>query len=171
MSMLRFDPFRDLDRLSSQMVSGTRTPALLPMDAWRAGDAYHVALDVPGVDPSSIELTVERNAVTVQAQRQAPFGQGDQVLLAERPQGSFTRQLMLGEGLDAEQVQANYTDGVLHLTIPVRQSAQPRRIEVGQGGQQQGSPPKVIDMTDGQQTDVQNSQQQPPGPGEADLGR
>ncbi len=150
MSILQFDPFRDplrgLDRLASQLVSGTRTAALLPMDAWRAGDQYHVALDVPGVDPGSIELTVERNAVTVQAQRQASFGEDDQVLLAERPQGGFTRQLMLGEGLDPEQVQADYTDGVLHLTIPVKQSAQPRRIEVGRTAQPGES--RVIDVTD-----------------------
>lgn len=162
MSILRFDPFRDpfrdLDRITSQLVSGTRTPALMPMDAWRAGDAYHVALDLPGIDPDSIELTVERNALTVQAQRQAPFREGEQVLVAERPQGSFTRQLMLGEGVDAEQVQADYANGVLQLTIPVKQSAQPRRIQVGQGSQQQAiQQPRVIDVASGEQ---QGSRQQ-----------
>ena len=158
MSIMRFDPFRDLDRLTSQLVSGTRTPALMPMDAWRAGDAYHVALDLPGVDPSSVELTVERNALTVQAQRQAAFAEGEQVLIAERPQGSFTRQLVLGEGVDAEAVKADYTNGVLHLTIPVKQSSQPRRIEVGQGGQQQAQP-QVIDMTAGQSGEQQSGGQ------------
>lgn len=153
MSIMRFDPFRDFDRLTSQLVSGTRTPALMPMDAWRSGDAYNVALDLPGIDPASIELTVERNTLTVQAQRQAPFSEDEQVLIAERPQGSFTRQLVLGEGMDTDEVQADYTNGVLHLTIPVKQSAEPRRIEVGQGAGQHGDQqqPRTIDMTSGDQ--------------------
>lgn len=150
MSILSFDPFRDpfrdLDRLTAQMASGVRTPALMPMDAWKSGDVYHVALDLPGVDPASVDLTVERNSLTVQAVRAAAFGEEDQVLVAERPQGSFSRRLVLGDGLDSEQVQAQYSDGVLHLTIPVKQSAQPRRIQISQGA---GSP-KVIDMTGGE---------------------
>ena len=158
MSILRFDPFRDpfrdLDRLASQMASGVRTPALMPMDVWRAGDAYHVELDLPGLDASSVELTVERNSLTVQAQRKAPFGEGDQILVAERPQGSFTRQLVLGDGLDNEQVQASYSDGVLHLTIPVKQSDQPRPIEISQDQREQST---VIDMTDQQTTSDQQS--------------
>ena len=137
MSLLRFDPFRDpfreMDRLTNQLLSGTRTPASLAMDVWRSGQEYHVALDLPGVDPDSVELTVERGMVTIRAERQQAFGQGDQVLLAERPQGAFTRQLMLGEGVDQENLQADYRDGVLHLTIPVAQQAQPRRISVGRG--------------------------------------
>ena len=124
MSILTFDPFRDpfrdLDRLTAQMASGVRTPALMPMDAWKSGDTYHVALDLPGVDPSSVDLTVERNSLTVQAERNAAFGDEDQVLVAERPQGSFSRRLVLGDGLDSEQVRAEYSDGVLHLMIPVK---------------------------------------------------
>ena len=135
MSILRFDPFRDpfreMDRLSNQLLSGTRTPASLPMDVWRNGDQYNVALDLPGVDPSSVDVTVERGVVTIRAERRQEFGEGNQVLLAERPQGSFTRQLLLGEGVDQESLQADYRDGVLLLTIPVAQQAQPRRIEVG----------------------------------------
>lgn len=137
MSVLRFDPFGDpfraIDRLTNQMLSGTRTPASLPMDVWRSGQEYRVALDLPGISPDSVEITVERGVVTIRAERQQQFGQGDQVLLAERPQGSFTRQLMLGEGVDQENLQADYRDGVLHLTIPVAQAAQPRRIQVGRG--------------------------------------
>lgn len=152
MSILSFDPFRDpfrdLDRLTAQMASGVRTPALMPMDAWKSGDTYHVALDLPGVDPSSVDLTVERNSLTVQAQRNASFGEDDQVLVAERPQGSFSRRLVLGDGLDSEQVHAEYADGVLHLTIPVKQSAQPRRIQIGQ----RQEAPKVIDMTEGERS-------------------
>jgi HSP20 family protein len=155
MSMMHFEPFRafrDLDRLSSQMLSGTRVPLAMPMDVWREGQTYHVALDLPGVQADQIDLRVERNTLTVTAQRQGSFGRqgeaaqqseqgnGQQVLVAERPMGTFTRQLVLGEGLDAEQVQADYTDGVLHLTIPLAQAAQPRRIQVGQGGGSGGSP-------------------------------
>ena len=89
----------------------------MPMDAWRCADGYHVALDLPGVDPGSTELTVERNSLTVQATRKAVFGGDDQVLTAERPQGSLTRHLILGDGVDAENVRASYSNGVLNLTI------------------------------------------------------
>ena len=145
MSILRFDPFRDLDRLASQLVSGTRVPQMMPMDAWRSGQAYHVELDLPGVDPASVDLTVERNALTVRAERRPAQQEGDEVLVAERPQGTFTRQLVLGEGLDVENVRADYTNGVLHLTIPVAQSAQPRKVEIRHGGGQQ---PQVIEAHD-----------------------
>jgi HSP20 family protein len=165
MAIIRFDPFRDpfrdLDRLASQLVSGTRTPAPMPMDAWRSADGYHIALDLPGVDPASTELTVERNSLTVQATRQAVFGDDDQVLTAERPQGSFSRQLILGDDVDAENVRADYTNGVLNLTIPVKQSAQPRRIEIGhdeQGGPQR---PQVIDVTDKAPNDPAQTTPQP----------
>ena len=168
MSMMHFEPFRsfrDLDRLSSQLLSGTRVPMAMPMDVWREGQTYHVALDLPGVQADSIDLRVERNTLTVSAQRQTSFGaaggggaaegQGGggqvQVVVAERPMGSFTRQLVLGEGLDTESVQAEYDDGVLHLTIPVAQAAQPRRIQVGQRGQGQDVQPRVIEGGDGGQ--------------------
>ena len=135
MSVLRFDPFgdpfRQLDRLTNQMLSGTRTPASLPMDVWRSGQDYHVALDLPGVDPDTVELTVERGVVTIRAERGQPFGPGEQVLLAERPQGSFTRQLILGDGVDQENLRADYRDGVLHLTVPAAEQTRSRRIQVG----------------------------------------
>jgi HSP20 family protein len=165
MSIIRFDPFRDpfrdLDRLASQLVSGSRTPAPMPMDAWRSADGFHVALDLPGVDPASTELTIERNSLTVQATRQAVFGDDDQVLTAERPQGSFTRQLILGDDVDAENVRADYTNGVLNLTIPVKQTAQPRRIEIGhdvQGGRQR---PQLIEVTDEAPKDTAQTTPQP----------
>ena len=160
---MHFEPFRsmrDLERLSSQMLSGTRVPLGMPMDVWRQGQTYHVALDLPGVDPDGIDLRVERNTLTVTAQRAALFaaegggggegeqggagqGQGQsqsQVVVAERPQGTFTRQLLLGEGLDPSAVQADYTDGVLHLTIPVAEAERPRRIQVSSGGSSGGQP-------------------------------
>ena len=118
----------------------------MPMDAWRSADGYHVALDLPGVDPGSTELTVERNSLAVQAM----FGEGDQVLTAERPQGSLTRHLILGDDVDAENVRAGYSNGVLNLTIQLKQAAQTRRIEIGHDNDKQGGgrdPPQVIDVT------------------------
>ena len=141
MSVMRFepfgDPFRTLDRLSSQLMSGRRTPMGMPMDVWQAEDGYHVALDLPGIDPGSVEITSERNVLTIRAERRAEYEEGHNVLLAERPQGTFTRQLQVGEALDTEKVQATYTNGVLLLTIPLAEAAQPRRIEVQHGGGRQ----------------------------------
>ena len=138
MSVMRFepfaDPFRALDRLTSQLVSGRRTPMGMPMDVWQADDGYHVALDLPGIDPGSVEITSERNVLTIRAERRAEYEEGHNVLLAERPQGSFTRQLQVGDALDTTKVAATYNNGVLMLTIPMAESAQPRRIEVQSGG-------------------------------------
>jgi len=150
MSVIRFepfgDPFRQIDRLTSQLLSGTRTPIAMPMDVWQAEDGFHVALDLPGVDPNSVEITVERNLLTIRAERRPEFQEEHNVLVAERPQGGFTRQLQLGESLDSEDVQADYSDGVLRLTIPVAQAAQPRRITVGQGGAEgSGGQPRVVE--------------------------
>lgn len=141
MSLMRFepfaDPFRNIDRLASQLASGARMPMGMPMDVWQAEDGYHVALDLPGVDPGSVEITSERNMLTIRAERRAEYEQGHNVLLAERPQGRFTRQLQVGDGVDAGKVTATYKDGVLLLTIPLSEQAQPRRIEVQHGGGQQ----------------------------------
>jgi HSP20 family protein len=139
-SVLRFDPFGDpygqMDRLTSQLLSGTRTPMGMPMDVWQAEDGFHVALDLPGVDPDSVDITTERNILTVRAERKPEFGPDQKVLIAERTQGSFTRQLQLGDTVDSEKVQASYADGVLHLTLPLAPTAQPRRIEVRSSGRQ-----------------------------------
>ena len=138
MSVLRFDPFgdpfRQMDRLTNQLLSGTRTPMGMPMDVWQADDGFHVSLDLPGVDPSSVDISTERHVLTITAERHPEYQQGQNVLVAERPQGSFTRQLQLGDTVDAENVQARYADGVLHLTLPITQAAQPRRIQVQIGG-------------------------------------
>jgi len=139
MSILRFDPFREfseVDRLTQQLLSGTRTPASLPMDVWRSGDTYCVALDLPGMNEESLDVTLERGALTVHAERQRAFGEDDSVLVAERPQGSFTRRLMLGDDLDAERIEADYRNGVLLLRIPVAQAAQPRKVEIRRGEEQ-----------------------------------
>lgn len=135
MSLTNFDPFgrdsfRGLDRLTSQLLSGTRTPMGMPMDMWQADDGYHVALDLPGADPDSVEITSERNVITIRAERRSEYGEESNILLAERPQGVFTRQLQIGDGLDSTKVEASYSNGVLALAIPVSEAAQPRRIQV-----------------------------------------
>ena len=135
MSVLRFEPFRDpfreLDRLISMAASGTRAPLGMPMDVYRAQDgSYHLEADLPGVDPDSVEVTVEHGTLTIRAERAPHYGESEQVIAAERPQGSFTRQLSLGEGVDSEHLTAGYADGVLHVTIPASPKAQARRVEV-----------------------------------------
>jgi HSP20 family protein len=131
--LMRFDPFRELDRVTQQLWSGTR-PAVMPMDAYRHGEEFVVNFDIPGVDPDSIDLTVEKNVLTVTAQRSWQPAEGVQVLANERPQGSFSRQLFLGESLDTERISANYNNGVLTLTIPVAEAAKPRKVEIASGG-------------------------------------
>jgi HSP20 family protein len=133
-SVLRFDPFgdpfRQMDRLTSQLLSGTRTPMGMPIDVSQTDDGFHVCLDLPGVDPDSVDITTERNTLTIKAERRAEYEDGQNVLIAERPQGTFTRQLQLGDTVDTENIQASYSDGVLHLTLPMTQAAQPRRVQV-----------------------------------------
>jgi HSP20 family protein len=135
--LMRFDPFRDFDRITQQLWSGAR-PAAMPMDAYRRGDQFMVHFDLPGVDPGSIDLTVEKNVLTVSAERNWQAGEGYEVVASERPQGKFTRQLFLGEGLDYDHISAGYDHGVLTVTIPVAEAAKPRKVEIqaGEGGQQ-----------------------------------
>jgi HSP20 family protein len=133
--LMRTDPFRELDRLTEQALRafGTRArPAAMPMDAWRDGDHFVIAFDIPGVDPSSLDLDVERNVLTVSVERPAPQDVDD-MLAAERPSGVFSRQLVLGDNLDLEKVDAKYETGVLTLRIPVAEQAKPRKIEVTSG--------------------------------------
>jgi HSP20 family protein len=127
--LMRFDPLREFDRVFEQAWSQTRQ-ASMPMDAYRHGDSFVVNLDLPGVDPSSIDLTVERNVLTVSAERHWQAVEGDQVVASERRQGAFSRQLFLGDGLDAERIHATYENGVLTVTIPVAAAAKPRKIQV-----------------------------------------
>jgi HSP20 family protein len=130
--LMRTDPFRELDRLSQQVFGTQGTlarPAVMPMDAWRDGDTFVVELDLPGVNPDSIDLDVERNVLTVKAER--PGRDGDaELIAAERPRGVFSRQLILGDTLDTERVAASYDAGVLSLRIPVAEQAKPRKITI-----------------------------------------
>src|SRR6266571_5583634 len=132
MSVLRFEPLRDpFERLISMAATGTRAPLGLPMDVYRGQDgSYHVEADLPGADPDSVEVTVEHGVLTIQAERTPHYGESEQVIAAERPQGPFTRQLSLGEGVDSENLTAGYADGVLHVTIPASPKAQARRVEI-----------------------------------------
>jgi HSP20 family protein len=136
--LMRTDPFRELDRLSQQMFGGQGTlarPSAMPMDAWRDGDSFHVEFDLPGVDPDSIDLDVERNVVTVKAER--PVRASDaEMIAAERPRGVFSRQLVLGDNLDTDHIEAGYAAGVLSLRIPVAERAKPRKIAISTGKEQ-----------------------------------
>lgn len=136
--LMRADPFRDLDRLAQQLWNGTTArPSVMPMDAWRAGNEFVVVFDLPGVAPDGIDLDVERNVVTVRAERQAPAGEDTEMIAAERPHGVFSRQLVLGENLDTDRISAAYDAGVLTLRIPVAEEAKPRKIAVAGGGERQ----------------------------------
>lgn len=128
--LMRTDPFREIERM---LDDGRRTPRSFPMDAYRRGDEMVMAFDLPGLDADSIELTVERNVLTVKAERILRFEEGDEVAVSERPQGAFTRQVFLGETLDADRLRADYTNGVLTLRVPIAESAKPRRIEINAG--------------------------------------
>ncbi|MFJ8818119.1 MULTISPECIES: Hsp20/alpha crystallin family protein [Amycolatopsis] len=136
--LMRTDPFRELDRLTQQVFgqgSGTWSrPAVMPMDAYRAGDEFVVVFDLPGVNPDAIELDVERNVLTVKAERR-PSAAGDNVEMqvAERPLGVFSRQLFLGDTLDTDHIKATYESGVLTLRIPVAEAAKPRKIAIESG--------------------------------------
>ena len=127
--LMRTDPFRDLDRFTEQIFGTTTRPAAMAMDAWREGEEFVVELDLPGVSPDSIAVDVERNVLTVRAER--PARSGDQEMVAtECPRGVFSRQLILGDTLDTENIAASYDAGVLHLRIPVAERAKPRKITV-----------------------------------------
>ena len=129
--LMRTDPFREFDRLAQQVLGAgtTSRPAVMPMDAWREGDTFVIEFDLPGVAPDTLDIDVERNVLTVKAER--PRRSGDwEVLASERPTGLFSRQLVLGDNLDLDRVDAAYDAGVLRLRVPVAERAKPRKIEV-----------------------------------------
>jgi HSP20 family protein len=126
---MRTDPFRDLDRLTQQVFGTAARPAVMPMDAWRDGDTFHIEFDLPGVNVDSIDLDVERNVLTVRADRSMAEG-ANELIAAERPRGVFSRQVILGDNLDTDRIEADYSGGVLHLLIPVAEKAKPRKITI-----------------------------------------
>lgn len=127
--LMRTDPFRDFDRLTQQVFGTTARPASMPMDAYRKGDTFYIKLDLPGTTLEGIDLTVEQNVLTVHATRQGMDSEVE-MLVAERPAGTFTRQVFLGDTLDADHIEADYTAGVLTLTIPVHEAAKPRKVAI-----------------------------------------
>ena len=134
--LMRTDPFRELDRLTEQFLggqAGRNRPSMIPLDAYRQGDRFVVHFDVPGVAADDVDLTIEKNVLTVSARREWDSGDGVEVVASERPQGTFTRQLFLGESLDGDRVDANLHDGVLTVTIPVAEQAKPRKVAIDTG--------------------------------------
>jgi HSP20 family protein len=148
MTLIRFDPFRELDRLADQALVSARTARTLPMEALRRGDQFIVSIDVPGTAPNDIDVTVERNVVEITAHRQPVRQEGDEVIVDERPQGEFRRQLFLGENLDSDNLRAACDRGVLTLTIPVSEASKPRKVQLGRSDEgqqpvQTGSAPRA----------------------------
>ena len=134
--LMRFDPFRDLDRLTQNLWGGdVRRLNGVPMDAYRKGSEFVVHFDVPGINPDTIDLTVEKNVLTVSAERTRQWGDDvEEVVVSERPVGTFSRQLFLGETLDSEHIEANCDNGVLTLRIPIAEAAKPRKVEISASG-------------------------------------
>ncbi len=140
MMLMRTDPFREFDRLAQQVLGAgtTSRPAVMAMDAWRQGDEFVIEFDLPGVQPETLDIDVERNVLTVRAERPAPNGDWE-MLASERPTGLFSRQLVLGDNLDLDRLEANYDGGVLRLRVPVAEKAKPRKVEVTRSGRQDQS--------------------------------
>ncbi|MEJ1202452.1 Hsp20/alpha crystallin family protein [Streptomyces sp. BB1-1-1] len=136
--LMRTDPFREFDRITQQLFGSTpgtwSRPSAMPMDAYREGDAYVIAFDLPGVDPDAIDIDVERNMLTVKAERRPVTKSDDiQMELSERPLGVFSRQVVLADSLDTEHISAGYDAGVLTLRVPIAERAKPRKISIGVG--------------------------------------
>jgi HSP20 family protein len=130
--LMRFDPWRELDRITEEVWGGLRRRGL-PIDAYRKGDEFVVTFDLPGVDSDSIDLTVTNNVLTVKAERHFEPEDGVEVLASERPVGKFVRQIFLGDALDTDNLKATYENGVLTVVVPVAESAKPKKIEIGAG--------------------------------------
>ncbi|APX04712.1 Hsp20/alpha crystallin family protein [Arthrobacter sp. QXT-31] len=135
--LIRTDPFRELDRLTQQVFGTAARPAAMPMDAWQEDGEFVVAFDLPGISPDAVDLNVERNVLTVRAERRDATQPNVELVVSERPRGVFSRQLILGDTLDTENIKASYDAGVLTLRIPVAEQAKPRKIEIESKGQQQ----------------------------------
>jgi len=128
--LIRTDPFRELDRLTQQVFGTAARPAAMPMDAWQEDGEFVVAFDLPGISPDAVDLNVERNVLTVRAERRDATQPNVELVVSERPRGVFSRQLILGDTLDTENIKASYDVGVLTLRIPVAEQAKPRKIEI-----------------------------------------
>lgn len=128
--LLRFDPFRDLDRLTNELLGAPRVPQPMPMECYRSGDTFYLHFDLPGIDAETLDVTAENNTLTVRAERRRVAPEDAVYVVSERAPGAYARQLVLGEGLDVEAIRADYHDGVLTLMVPVAEQAKPRRIDI-----------------------------------------
>ena len=135
MMLIRTDPFRELDRLTQQVFGTAARPAAMPMDAWQEDGEFVVAFDLPGISPDDVDLNVERNVLTVRAERRDATQPNVELVVSERPRGVSSRQVILGDTLDADKIKASYDLGVLTLRIPVAEQAKPRKIEIESKGQ------------------------------------
>lgn len=135
MMLIRTDPFRELDRLTQQVFGTAARPAAMPMDAWQEDGEFVVAFDLPGISPDDVDLNVERNVLTVRAERRDATQPNVELVVSERPRGVFSRQVILGDTLDTDKIKASYDLGVLTLRIPVAEQAKPRKIEIESKGQ------------------------------------
>jgi HSP20 family protein len=153
MTLMRFDPFRELDRLSERMLPGGIRA--MPTEAYRRGDEFYVIIDVPGVDPADVNVTVERNVVNVEAMFTSPRQEGDVQIIDERPHGMSSRQFFLGENLDSGKLRAEYERGVLTLTIPVAEQSKPRQVQIASASE------RTIDVASGNQQETPQSQNAP----------
>ena len=145
---MNFDPFRDLDRVTSALMDFRQGPRLMPMDLYREGDTYVLSADLPGLDPGSVDIDVDGQLLTIRAERTLANHTGVKWLTRERQEGSFLRQINLGQGIDVEQISANYANGVLSITLPVTEKAKPRRIEVSTGSEEHILTVKERDRTE-----------------------
>ncbi|MBO3733050.1 MULTISPECIES: Hsp20/alpha crystallin family protein [Glycomyces] len=134
--LVRSDPFRDIDRIAQQMLGLNDSQLSMPMDAWKEGHTFNIQIDLPGVREGDIDLEVERNVLTVRAERRAVEAGDREIIHAERRTGSFARQILLSDALDTEQVEATYRDGVLTLRIPMAEQAKPRKVLIGAGAKE-----------------------------------
>jgi HSP20 family protein len=161
--LLRFDPFREIDRIAQLASGAAATPRSFPLDAYRRGDTFILQFDLPGIDASTLDLTVERNVLTVKGERRFARQENDEIVVAERPQGTFTRQLLLGDTLDGERINADYQDGVLTLTIPIAEQAKPRKVQISTSGE----PQTIQTQTSGDPQHEAAASQQPESAGSA----
>jgi HSP20 family protein len=148
--LTRFDPVADFDRLSSELFGAMqRRGTHMPIDAYRHGDHWVVKVDLPGVDPGSVDLTVDRNVLRIEAARDWQPEEGDTVLAAERPRGRFARQLVLGEDIETSAIKADYRDGVLTVTLPVAEAAKPKKVAISMGAA--GEAPRAVEAQSAEQ--------------------
>lgn len=151
--MASYDPFRDLERFASGLLDNSRGLRRMPMDLFRDGDNYVLAADLPGVDPTSVDIDVDGQLLTIRAERELPSRDGVKWITREREAASFVRQLNLGQGIDTDRISASFNNGVLTVTIPVSEKVKPRKVAVvaeGNGavieGAAEGDEPRPVEQ-------------------------